>query len=383
MAVGEAKRVLIVSLTTGAGVGHVRAGQALEEAIRQAHPQVEVRHLEAMSLANPAFRWLVSGAYRLMLRRFPWLWRRIYASYGTRPQNGKLKRLTAAFDRLNAHRLATEARRFAPDRIVCTHHGPAELLAREHRAGKIDAPLYMVVTDYDPHVMWLQDGVDAYLVPTESVGAELAAKATCPTRTVATGIPIVPAFAADPPDKAAMRHKLGLAHRPVVLVVSGAFGMDSVPRTVAILANELADVQLLAVAGKSQRSRRALEPLAASHRGSVVPFGFVDNMHELMAASDLAVTKCGGLISSECLAMGLPMLIVSPIPGQEERNADHVVQHGAGVRGNPADLASDVARLLADREGLDRMAAAGRHAARPRAAFDIVEHVLGHTPADP
>ena len=108
-----------------------------------------------------------------------------------------------------------------------------------------------------------------------------------------------------------------------------------------------------------------------------MPFGFVTNMHELMAASDFAVTKCGGLTSSECLAMGLPMVIVNPIPGQEERNADFLLENGVAVKANSPDhLVYKVRRLLGEPERLERMRAAAVRVARPRAAYDVAERVM-------
>ena len=144
---------------------------------------------------------------------------------------------------------------------------------------------------------------------------------------------------------------------------------------VSLLAGS-ADAQFLTVAGRNERLRKAIEKAAAANGGRIVPFGFVDNMHELMAASDFAVTKSGGLTSSECLAMNLPMVIWNPIPGQEERNADYLLENGAALRANSlAHLVFRVKRLLEDRRRLSRMRAAAKRIARPDAAFRIAEEV--------
>jgi len=175
-----------------------------------------------------------------------------------------------------------------------------------------------------------------------------------------------------------MRARLGLRPEPpTVLVAAGGFGLGSVDETVATLADAAADAQLLAVAGRNEKLRKALEEVAATRHGKVVPFGFVDNMHELMAASDFAVTKCGGLTSSECMAMGLPMVIVRPIPGQEERNSDFLLENGVAVRANSAaHLVFKVKRLLGDPARLEQMSAAAKRAARPRAAYEIAARVM-------
>ena len=163
-----------------------------------------------------------------------------------------------------------------------------------------------------------------------------------------------------------------------MLLSAGGFGLSEIDRTVAVLAERFADVQFLAIAGRNADLHDALVEAAGRHPGQIVPFGFVENMHELMAASDLAVTKCGGLTSSECLALGLPMLILKPIPGQEERNADHLLEIGAAVRSHShAHTVFKLGALLENPGRLAAMARAARAAARPRAAFDIAAIVLG------
>jgi processive 1,2-diacylglycerol beta-glucosyltransferase len=162
-----------------------------------------------------------------------------------------------------------------------------------------------------------------------------------------------------------------------VLMAAGGFGLASLDQSVAILADTCEDVQLLAVAGRNEKLKAALEKVAASRPGKIMAFGFVNNMHELMAASDLAVTKSGGLTSSECMALGLPMIVVKPIPGQEERNADYLLENGVAVRANSgAHLVYKLRQLLGDPERLARMREAARRVSRPRAAYDVCEKVI-------
>jgi len=337
------ERVLILSIKAGAG--HLRAAQALEAAFAESHPEVEVRHVEALELTNAAFRRSFTGSYNQLVAHLPSVWGMIYEQMERKPTTSKMKRLAALVDRLNSRRLLKEVAGFAPDRVICTHYLPAEILGRRRRKGKLDAPLFVTLTDYDIHVMWIQPGVDGYFVATDEM-----------------------AYALRP-------------EPPTVLVAAGGFGMGGVDATVAMLAEAADDVQLLAIAGRNEKLHQALQAVAKAHEGRIVPFGFVTNMHELMAASDFAVTKCGGLTSSECLAMGLPMVIVSPIPGQEERNADFLLEGGAALRANSsAHLLYKVTTLLRDERRLARMRTAARRIAKPHAAFDIVERVLAPPP---
>ena len=376
----EAKRVLILSVKAGAG--HMRAAAALEEVLREEHPGVEVKNTETLELTSLAFRKSFTGAYEKLVTHLPSVWKLIYEKMEAKPVTSKSKRLATLFDRANARRILKAVDEFAPDRVVCTHYFPAEILAPRRRKGKLAAPLFVTLTDYDIHVMWIQDGVDHYFVASDEMAWALRAKGIGNARVSVTGIPIMPVFSREYPGRATMRARLGLRpDAPTALVSAGGFGLSSIDQVVSTLADSMDDVQFLAVAGRNEKLRKGLEEVAATRRGRIVPFGFVDNMHELMAASDLAVTKSGGLTSSECLAMGLPMVIVSPIPGQEERNADYLLENGAAVRANsPAHLVFKVKRLLGDEARLARMRAAARHIARARAVYDIVETVLRPLP---
>ena len=368
-------RVLIVSVSAGAG--HLRAAAAVEAAFREKFPAIELRNVDALDYTNASFRKSFTGAYNRLVTRLPSVWGMVYEQMEKKPADSKAKKLAALFDRFNSRPMLKVVRDFDPDRIVCTHYFPAELLGARRRRGKLRAPVFVTLTDYDIHTMWIQDGVDHYFVATDEMAHALRVKGVGDAGISVTGIPVMPVFSRRPSGQA-MRRKLGPSRNgPVVLVAAGGFGMLGVDRMVALLAESVADAQFLAVAGRNQKLEKALKVVARSYPGRIIPFGFVSNMHELMAAADVMVGKCGGLTSSECLAMGLPMVIVKPIPGQEERNADFLLERGAALRANsPAHLVYKVRRLLEDAGLLARMKAAARRVARPNAAFEIVEAVV-------
>jgi len=373
---GTAKRIAILSIKAGAG--HLRAAAALVEAFHEAYPSVEVRHIETLEYASAAFRKSFTGTYERLVKHLPSVWRMIYEKLEAKPASSKTKKLTALFDRIDSRRILKEVEAFDPDRVICTHYFPAEILAARRRKGKLRGPVAVTLTDYDIHIMWIQEGVDRYFVATDEMAYVLRAKGIGQATVGATGIPIMPAFAKRSPGKKRMRQKLGLRPTPpTMLVAAGGFGLSGIDQTAAALADATDDVQLLAIAGRNEKLRKALEKVARTRPGKIVPFGFVDNMHELMAASDFAVTKCGGLTSSECMAMGLPMVIVSPVPGQEERNADFLLENGVGVRANsPAHLLFKVRELIGDTARVARMRAAARRVAKPRAAYHIAAEVM-------
>lgn len=370
-------RILVLSVKAGAG--HLRAAQAVTHAIRERFPNVEVVSADALEYTNAAFRKGYTEGYETLVRNLPSVWERIYESLETKPADSNAKKLATLWSRLNTKHLLMFVENFKPDVIACTHFLPAEVLGAQRAKGKLRAPVYTILTDYDIHSMWIQEGVTGYFVASSEMAHALREKGIGTASVEVSGIPILPEFAREYPPRETMRQTLGLnpAQR-TVLVAAGGFGMMSADDAVKLLAGHLPEAQFLAVAGRNAELEKRLKKLARAYKGRVKPFGFVDNMHELMAASDVAVSKSGGLTTSECLAMGLPMLVFNPIPGQEERNAIYLLEHGAGLWARtPAQMLFKVKALLDDPKRLADMQEAARRIARPRAAFDIAERLMG------
>jgi len=267
-------------------------------------------------------------------------------------------------------------RGFDPDAVISTHFLPAQVFAPSRRKGRDAFCFGLVVTDFDVHAYWVQPSVDRLCVATEELKFVLAARGVPAERITVTGIPISGAFSA-PHDRTVLRASLGLTEdRPVVLVMGGGHGVGSLEETVRT-ALSCGPADVLAIAGRNDELKAALEKLAAPSGTRLHVFGFVTRIAELMAVADVAVTKSGGLTTSECLAMGLPMVVRDPIPGQEERNADFLLEAGAGLKANgAASLEFKLRALLNDRERLSRMSAAARSVGRPHAAAAALEAVL-------
>lgn len=370
------KRILIYSIKAGAG--HLRAAEALAAVFAESAPDAEVRNIEALTLTNAAFRRSFTATYNKLATDLPSIWGMIYERLEKKSIDSRVKKLTTLFDRANSSEILKQAKAFDPDAIICTHYFPAEILAAQRRKGKLRASLHVTLTDYDIHTMWIQPGVDHYYVATEEMAFALREKGIGDAEVHVTGIPLMPAFSQTYPKRTALRKKLGLREDAItVLASAGGFGLGGVDVAVAKLAELDERIQILAIAGKNEALEASLKKVAASYPERVVPFGFVTNMHELMAASDFAVTKPGGLTSSECMALGLPMVIMQPIPGQEERNADYLLENGVALRANSeAHLVWKVRMLLEDEKRRANMTQAARRTARPRAAHAIAESVL-------
>ena len=239
-----------------------------------------------------------------------------------------------------------------------------------------------MVTDFDVQGMWLTRHVDRYFVALEETRVHLERLGVPPAAITVSGIPIDPVFA-EPKDARAMRAKHGLApDRTTILVSAGGFGVGPVESLVHTLLELQHPAQLVVICGRSEELKGRLDALAAARPPALSPalhvVGYTTEMDEYMAAADLLVGKPGGLTSSEALARGLALVIVHPIPGQEERNADHLLEAGAAIRCNnlPA-LAWKIDRLLDDPARLAAMRANARRLARPHAARDIAATLVG------
>jgi|RhiMetdeSRZDD1v2_1073273.scaffolds.fasta_scaffold28751_8 processive 1,2-diacylglycerol beta-glucosyltransferase len=368
-------RVLVLSASAGAG--HVRAAQAVERALGLAGAAREVRHVDALEHTTKLFRRLYARTYLDLVNHAPELLGWLY-DYMDTPWRGQRRRL--ALDKLNTRPFVRLLESYQPEWTVCTHFLPAEIIGWLRREARLSTKHAIVVTDFDVHAMWLTREVDRYFVALDETRAHLVRLGIPADRIEVTGIPIDPVFA-EPKDPRAMRAKHGLdPDRTTLLVSAGGFGVGPVERLVRSLlelSRPAQAPQVVVICGRSAELKAALDALAASRppdagvRLHVV--GYTTAMDEYMAAADLLIGKPGGLTTSEALARGLVMVIVNPIPGQEERNADHLLEEGVAIRCNNLPVLPDkIERLLADPARLAAMRANVGRLARPRAAQAIV-----------
>ena len=377
----------LLILSVSAGNGHVRAGQALCATAEAQTPPCSAIHIDAMAHVASGFRKVYTDWYVQLVNRAPEVWSYLHQKADSTPHSATSQRLRRGIERVSTGPLLREIRRIRPQAIVCTHFLPAELLMRERAKGRIDCPVWLQVTDYDLHNMWLIPDMQGYLAATEEVAFRMRSRGLPADRIHVTGIPVMPAFSR--PDAPALARdanvvRLGLdPARTVVLMASGGGGMGNLPAMVArvlSLDGPGSDFQVVAVAGRNVAAYEALQGLALRYPGRLVAVGFTDEMEKLMAAADLVVTKPGGLTISECLALGKPMLLVSPIPGQEEHNAGFLMEEGAAwLAYDTIGLEYKLAALMAAPDKLARMAQKSRALGKPDAARNVLDGVLGVT----
>jgi processive 1,2-diacylglycerol beta-glucosyltransferase len=370
-------RVLLLSASSGAG--HVRAAQALEKAFA-ARGDCAVQHIDAIEYVSKLFQRAYDKTYISVVRRAPEL---MGVLYDRTDQPWQHPRRRLALDRLNSQPMIRMLKHVQPDLCVATHFLPAEIIAWLIAKKKLNAKNAIVVTDYDVHAMWLCRTVSRYYVAIPEA-AEYLAGIGVPREIVrVTGIPIDPLFAVSL-DRAAARAALHLdAKSPVLLLSAGGYGVGPLEQLVRDLLSLQKPWQLVAIAGKSEKMKKRLDEIARAAGtlpngfARLVPVGFTTQMDQYMAAADLLVGKAGGLTTSEALARHLPMALIEPIPGQEFRNADHLLEAGAAIRCNNLPAAAwKIAQLLDNPLCMEKMRSASARMARPAAAADIAEDSL-------
>jgi len=374
----EKKRVLIVS--TSAGTGHVRAAEALEKIFALDDRVARVIHADALDFTNKLFREFYSTLYTRLVRTAPDVLGWVYRA-SDEPWKGEAVR--TQLDRLNTRKLVKFIQEFDPHITVCTHFMPAGIIAHLMEKGELQTRLSIVVTDFDCHAMWLSRLFHRYFVAIEETKVHLEALGLPADCITVSGIPIDPVFA-EPIDRESVRRQYGLdPHQTTLLLSAGALGVGPTELIVERLKHLRHDVQGIVICGRSEevkaRVEAALGPLQSRYR----TLGYTDKMDELMKISDLFIGKPGGLTTSEALACGLPMCIFSPIPGQEERNTDHLLEDGIAIKCNElTTLPYKIDALLDDPARLARMRAAAAAHGHPHAARTVVDTLLAdHVPA--
>jgi processive 1,2-diacylglycerol beta-glucosyltransferase len=373
----QGRRVLILSVS--AGTGHVRAAEALEKVFRQQPGVGEVRNIDALRFTNKLFRDFYSKLYIQLVNKAPTILGFVYRSSD---EPWKTDRMRLMLDRLNTGPLERFIAKFNPDITVCTHFLPAEIISYLISKGKLNARLSIVVTDLDVHAMWLCRTFHRYFVALEESKVHLQVLGLPENNITVSGIPIDPLFAQQE-DKAALRIAAGLdPNRPLFLVSAGALGVSPAAGVLDSLSRLKHPAQAVVICGRNEELRGDLEKQAAAIEATspgltLKVIGYTDEMHRWMQMSDLFIGKPGGLTTAESLASGLPMIIVAPIPGQEERNSDHLLEKGIALKCNEfTTLAYKLDNLLDDTTKLADMRAKALAFARPHAAETIVDTLL-------
>jgi 1,2-diacylglycerol 3-beta-galactosyltransferase len=369
------KKVLILMSDTGGG--HRSAGEAIAEGLEHIRPgEFDVQLLDFIADCTPFPLNRAGRLYRPAVDYsgplWGWFWR---VNDGHR----RMAVLLKLFTPWARSRLTQVLRRTMPRAIVSVHSLSNHLAVQAMRELDKPIPVITLVTDLvQAHVSWFCPGVTLCIVPSDAVRQKALSCGLSPQKIKVVGLPVGLRFAQELGRKSEQKGKLDLKpDLPALLLVGGGEGMGKIFRIGRAIAQARLPAQLLVVAGRNRSLRRWLESMAWEIPTMV--FGFVDNMPELMAASDVIITKAGPATISEAIACGLPIILSGAIPYQEDRNIAYVVENGIGQL---AEKPGEIANLLREwlqpgNEKLGRMARNARRLAQPEATLEVARLIAG------
>ena len=353
-------------LSAGVGSGHNSAAAAVQQACAARADIAEVQVLDVLQTSSALYRNVLGKGYFVLAEDFPWL---VEWGYDMSDPPFRRRGPIDPWTRANALPVLRAIKRFRPTAIVCTHFLPAQLLASLLLRGVIDARTAIVTTDYDFQGLWLTGAFHALFVAREEGRVGLMALGLPPDRVATTGIPIAKQLTVAPTHDA--------NEPPMLLISAGATGGDYAIAVVRQTLHMRTPFTATVVCGHNDALRQSIERLVAPAGNRYHVLGFTAEMPQLLHRADLFVGKPGGLTASECMAAGLPMVLVNPIPGQEVRNGDYLIEQGAAVRCNTAaTIGWKIDQVLREPGRLQRMQAAARKTGRPDAAADVLSGLL-------
>ncbi|MEB3102889.1 MGDG synthase family glycosyltransferase [Ferviditalea candida] len=309
------------------GNGHTKAAEALAQSISIQEPAVRTKIVELANLLHPLASNLTLRSYKKMITAYPRVWRKIYDSNQNQPISERMQYVIYQLFHRKMEQILENER---PQMAICTHPFTSSSLSRLKRLGH-PVRFCTVITDFHAHSMWIQPEVDLYMVSDHEVQRQLISMGIPSEKIAVTGIPVTLNFWTKRTKQEA-RNLLNLKNLPTILVMGGGLGLGGIRELAYSLVKWKERVQIIICTGNNDNLRLHLQHDKQFHHPNIVILGFVDNIDKLLDASDLLITKPGGLTCFESLSKGVPMLIFQPIPGHEERNCNYLEKRGLAVR---------------------------------------------------
>jgi len=357
--------------------GHFHAANAIEKGLSSLSPRMRVEKINALTYTNPVLGKIINKAYLEIIKKRPEIWEHIYDNPDVM---SRTKKARDALHRFNMSKIKRLLEKRSPDVIICTQAFPCGMVADYKRTTGYSVPLMGVLTDHAPHSYWLFKEVDYYVAPSDETAAALEKKGIPREKIKTCGIPVDPKFKKGH-DVPRLRKELGLTKGdPVILIMGGSQGLGAVEEAVrSIMEDQRHSYQILVVTGSNNKLYKRLGRLRKALSNSALHVvSFVDNIDELMEASDMIVTKAGGMTTAEAMVKDLPLVIIDPIPGHERMNTDFLVGKGAAVEVSEyRQLPLKINEIFDSRGTLEKMKDNIRKLAKPDSAVEIAELALG------
>jgi len=366
------KRILLMYISEVSG--HHNATLAIEKALKTLDPHVSILNINSFKYTNPLLEKIINKAYMGVIKRTPKVWEYLYDNPGFIK---KTQRIKDAIHKANFRKFDVLFEEFNPTAVVCTQAFPCGLIADYKRVYGVKVPLIGVLTDFSPHAYWVYNEVDYYIVPSEEAKKRFLTEGIPEYKIKLLGIPIDPRFSR-PHSRREIAKRLQLdLSIPTILVMGGGQGIGPIRHIVTALNKFSGDLQVMVVAGTNRKLLKWLEKKKPELVKKFLIFKYVNNIEELMEVASFIISKPGGLTTAEALAKGLPMIIIKPIPGQEENNTEFLLRNGVAIKIDRMDHAhTELERLIKNEGRLIEMQESAQRLGKPTSAVDAARLIL-------
>ena len=351
------KKVLIFYASYGGG--HLSAAKSIKNYIDSNYSNVETNMVDCMLYINKFINKITTLAYKKIAQKTPWIWGKIYHC----SKKGIMSRFSSFSNRHMASKLNKLIQEYNPDLIISTHPFSSQMCSFLKKQNKLNAVLATVMTDFAIHTQWIvgHENTEYFFVAHDGMKTELEKSGVLSSKIYVTGIPLSERFLINYDKKEILNSfDLTVNKSTVLFFGGGEFGLGKAytSKILEVLIKNFPDIQVVAISGKNPKMKKEFENIVnkchSQNRVRVLPF--TDKVPELMSISSLVITKPGGLTTTESLASGLPMIIINPIPGQEEENAEFLESKNVAIwLKNNLDITDTISMVLSDNKKMNLM----------------------------
>lgn len=362
------------------GGGHLAAAKSIKKYLEENYPDIQLEMMDCIEYINKFLNKVSTGAYKQMAKNAPWMWELVY----NQSKDGPLAKITNTSNKLMSKKLNSLLQEFNPDLIISTHPFGNQMCAILKKNGQLNCKIATTLTDYKLHNQWLylSEYIDFFFVSNSNMKREMRLTGIPENKIFVTGIPVSNRFLENfDKEETCKEFSLSADKHTVLLFAGGEYGLgrDTTYMTLKALIRLFKDVQVVAIAGKNPKMQKKFSDLIESTNSSdrIKLLSFTDKVPELMNLADIIITKPGGLTITESLVSKLPIIIINPIPGQEEENAEFLTQKGAAVWIKKDDnIARKLKNLSRNPDIVKEMSEKSEELSKPYSTKDICEILL-------
>lgn len=372
------KKVLIFYGSYGGG--HLSAAKSIRGYLEKNYPDLEIQMVDCIEYINKYINKVTTGAYKELAKKAPWAWKQLYKD----SKDGALAKISTTSNKVMALKLNLYIQEFAPDLIISTHPFSTQMCGYLKKKEKINCKLATILTDFEIHEQWLEfaEYQDFFFVSNEQMKLDMINKNIEENKIFVTGIPVSDRFLKEyNREEVCKMFDLNPNNDVVLFFAGGEFGLGR--NTTVIMLKALirlfSKLQVVAISGRNQKMNEKFHKLveATESQNRIKIVEFTDKVPELMSISKFVITKPGGLTITEALTSHLPILIINPIPGQEEENANFIEKNGAGIWIKKNDnIARHLKSLYRNPELLINMKKSSEDLAKPNSTENICKTLL-------